>query len=45
MENTNDCITCGDFAFYNNFDSANLARVEIVKLPEISEKGKLVFAF
>ncbi|XP_034174138.2 cytosolic carboxypeptidase-like protein 5 isoform X1 [Osmia lignaria lignaria] len=38
MENTNECITCGDFAFYNNFDSANLARVEIVKLPEISEK-------
>ncbi|XP_012142066.1 cytosolic carboxypeptidase-like protein 5 isoform X2 [Megachile rotundata] len=38
MENTNDCITCGDFAFYNNFDSANLAKVEIVKLPEISEK-------
>ncbi|CAK9795253.1 Cytosolic carboxypeptidase-like protein 5 [Anthophora quadrimaculata] len=38
MANPGDCITCGGFAFYNNFDSANLSRVELLKEPEILEK-------
>ncbi|XP_076174734.1 cytosolic carboxypeptidase-like protein 5 isoform X3 [Ptiloglossa arizonensis] len=38
MANTAESITCGGFVFYNNFDSANLARVELVKVPETSEK-------
>lgn len=41
MANTVDPITCGGFVFYNNFDSANLARVEVAKVPETSEKGNL----
>ncbi|KAF7393359.1 hypothetical protein HZH68_010178 [Vespula germanica] len=28
-------INCGGFVFYNNFDSANLAKVELVRVPEI----------
>ncbi|KAF3420755.1 hypothetical protein E2986_14165 [Frieseomelitta varia] len=39
MANPGDCITCGGFSFYNNFDSANLAKVELVKVPETIEKG------
>ncbi|XP_066598204.1 cytosolic carboxypeptidase-like protein 5 [Prorops nasuta] len=31
MENLIDDIICGNFRFYNNFDSANLERVEQVK--------------
>ncbi|XP_033336783.1 cytosolic carboxypeptidase-like protein 5 isoform X2 [Megalopta genalis] len=38
MENTADPVTCGGFVFYNNFDSSNLDRVELVKVPEQSEK-------
>ncbi|XP_078036951.1 cytosolic carboxypeptidase-like protein 5 isoform X2 [Augochlora pura] len=38
MENTADPVTCGGFIFYNNFDSSNLDRVELVKVPEQSEK-------
>ncbi|XP_076629741.1 cytosolic carboxypeptidase-like protein 5 isoform X2 [Colletes latitarsis] len=38
MANTADFIACGDFVFYDNFDSANLAKVELVKVPETSEK-------
>ncbi|XP_015430742.1 PREDICTED: cytosolic carboxypeptidase-like protein 5 [Dufourea novaeangliae] len=38
MANTADPIICGGFVFYNNFDSANLARVEQVQAPEPSEK-------
>ncbi|KAK2575459.1 hypothetical protein KPH14_011191 [Odynerus spinipes] len=30
-------INCGGFVFYNNFDSANLAKVELVKTPEICD--------
>lgn len=43
MANPGDCITCGGFLFYNNFDSANLAKVELVKVPETVEKGNLLF--
>ncbi|XP_076766180.1 cytosolic carboxypeptidase-like protein 5 isoform X2 [Xylocopa sonorina] len=38
MANPGDLITCEGFTFYNNFDSANLAKVELVKVPETSEK-------
>ncbi|XP_076239197.1 cytosolic carboxypeptidase-like protein 5 isoform X3 [Calliopsis andreniformis] len=38
MANTADPIICGGFVFYNNFDSANLARVELVKVPETTDK-------
>ncbi|KAL6442140.1 hypothetical protein ACFW04_002441 [Cataglyphis niger] len=38
MASTSENITCGDFVFFNNFDSANLAKVEQVKIPETSEK-------
>ncbi|CAL7934428.1 unnamed protein product [Xylocopa violacea] len=38
MANPSDLITCEGFTFYNNFDSANLAKVELVKVPETSEK-------
>ncbi|XP_043788107.1 cytosolic carboxypeptidase-like protein 5 isoform X2 [Apis laboriosa] len=38
MANPSDSIICGGFSFYNNFDSANLAKVELVKLPETFEK-------
>ncbi|XP_076673004.1 cytosolic carboxypeptidase-like protein 5 isoform X2 [Andrena cerasifolii] len=38
MANTTDSIACGGFVFYNNFDSANLARVELVRVPETSDK-------
>ncbi|XP_026296190.1 cytosolic carboxypeptidase-like protein 5 [Apis mellifera] len=38
MANPGDSIICGGFSFYNNFDSANLAKVELVKLPETFEK-------
>ncbi|XP_054003401.1 cytosolic carboxypeptidase-like protein 5 isoform X1 [Hylaeus anthracinus] len=38
MANTADSFTSGGFVFYDNFDSANLARVELVKVPETSEK-------
>lgn len=41
MANPGDSIICGGFSFYNNFDSANLAKVELVKVPETFEKGKL----
>ncbi|XP_043492312.1 cytosolic carboxypeptidase-like protein 5 isoform X2 [Polistes fuscatus] len=30
-----DNINCGGFVFYNNFDSANLAKVELIRVPEI----------
>lgn len=32
-------INCGGFVFYNNFDSANLAKVELVRVPEICNIG------
>ncbi|XP_012163442.2 cytosolic carboxypeptidase-like protein 5 isoform X2 [Bombus terrestris] len=38
MANPGDSIMCGGFSFYNNFDSANLAKVELVKVPETFEK-------
>ncbi|XP_076655541.1 cytosolic carboxypeptidase-like protein 5 isoform X1 [Halictus rubicundus] len=38
MANAADPVTCGGFVFYNNFDSANLDRVELAKVPESSEK-------
>ncbi|XP_050447124.1 cytosolic carboxypeptidase-like protein 5 isoform X1 [Cataglyphis hispanica] len=38
MASTSENITCGGFVFFNNFDSANLAKVEQVKIPETSEK-------
>lgn len=38
MANPGDSIICGGFSFYNNFDSANLAKVELVKVPETFEK-------
>jgi hypothetical protein len=39
MASTAENITCGDFLFFNDFDSANLAKVEQVRIPETSEKG------
>lgn len=33
MANTTEDIKCGNFIFYNNFDSANLAKVEQVLKP------------
>ncbi|XP_018375422.1 PREDICTED: cytosolic carboxypeptidase-like protein 5 [Trachymyrmex cornetzi] len=38
MASTTENITCGGFVFLNNFDSANLAKVEPVKIPENLEK-------
>lgn len=35
-----DGIICSQFIFYNNFDSANLARVEFVPQNESSKKQK-----
>lgn len=43
MANPGDSITYGGFSFYNNFDSANLAKVELVKVPETFEKGNIYF--
>lgn len=31
MASTTEEIKCGNFVFYNNFDSANLAKVEQLK--------------
>lgn len=45
MANPGDSIICGGFSFYNNFDSANLAKVELVKLPETFEKGNFLFLY
>lgn len=42
MASTAENITCGGFVFFNNFDSANLAKVEPVKIPETFEKGNAV---
>lgn len=39
MASVADSIVYGDFVFYNNFDSANLARVEQLRVPEIPAKG------
>lgn len=39
MASTSENITCGGFVFFNNFDSANLAKVEQVRIPETSDKG------
>ncbi|XP_012062500.1 PREDICTED: cytosolic carboxypeptidase-like protein 5 [Atta cephalotes] len=39
MASTAENITCGGFVFLNNFDSANLAKVELVRIPENFEKG------
>lgn len=39
MASTSENITCGGFVFLNNFDSANLAKVEQVRIPEIPDKG------
>ncbi|XP_011865121.1 PREDICTED: cytosolic carboxypeptidase-like protein 5 isoform X2 [Vollenhovia emeryi] len=38
MASATENIACGGFVFLNNFDSANLARVEPVRLPETFEK-------
>ncbi|XP_012528940.1 cytosolic carboxypeptidase-like protein 5 [Monomorium pharaonis] len=38
MANTDENITCGGFVFFNNFDSANLAKVEPVWIPDTFEK-------
>ncbi|XP_067208882.1 cytosolic carboxypeptidase-like protein 5 isoform X1 [Linepithema humile] len=38
MASTAESITCGGFLFFNNFDSANLAKVEQVRIPETSDK-------
>ncbi|KMQ91458.1 cytosolic carboxypeptidase-like protein 5 protein [Lasius niger] len=38
MASTSENITCGGFVFFNNFDSANLAKVEQVRIPETSDK-------
>ncbi|XP_072757587.1 cytosolic carboxypeptidase-like protein 5 [Anoplolepis gracilipes] len=38
MASTSENITCGGFVFFNNFDSANLAKVEQVRIPETSNK-------
>ncbi|XP_018315689.1 cytosolic carboxypeptidase-like protein 5 isoform X2 [Mycetomoellerius zeteki] len=38
MASTAENITCGGFVFFNNFDSANLAKVEPVRIPENFEK-------
>ncbi|XP_024879068.1 cytosolic carboxypeptidase-like protein 5 [Temnothorax curvispinosus] len=38
MASTAENITCGGFVFLNNFDSANLAKVEAVRIPETFEK-------
>ena len=38
-------ITCGGFMFFNNFDSANLAKVEPVRIPENFEKGNTVISW
>ncbi|KAL6268400.1 hypothetical protein P5V15_001535 [Pogonomyrmex californicus] len=38
MANTTENIICGGFVFFNDFDSANLAKVEAVRTPETSEK-------
>jgi len=40
MASTAEDIICGGFVFFNNFDSANLAKVEPVRIPETFEKGK-----
>lgn len=34
-------FACGNFTFYNNFDSANLAKVEQVKSQEVTDPGEL----
>lgn len=39
MASAAESITCAGFVFFNNFDSANLARVEPVRIPETFEKG------
>jgi hypothetical protein len=36
-----DNYACGGFFFYSNFDSGNLAKVELVKVNE----GKILFIF
>lgn len=38
MASSSENITCGGFVFFNNFDSANLAKVEQVRIPETSDK-------
>ncbi|XP_070163299.1 cytosolic carboxypeptidase-like protein 5 isoform X3 [Polyergus mexicanus] len=38
MASTSENIICGDFVFFNNFDSANLAKVEQVRISETSDK-------
>ncbi|KAL0125552.1 hypothetical protein PUN28_004574 [Cardiocondyla obscurior] len=38
MASTAENIACGGFVFLNNFDSANLAKVEAVRIPETFEK-------
>lgn len=39
MATTADSITVADFIFYNNFDSANLAKVEQVNAQDIVDQG------
>lgn len=40
---TPEGIECGGFMFYNNFDSANLAKVELVESNDSSsENGKII---
>ncbi|XP_018403598.1 PREDICTED: cytosolic carboxypeptidase-like protein 5 [Cyphomyrmex costatus] len=38
MASTAENITYGDFVFFNNFDSANLAKVEPMRIPKTFEK-------
>lgn len=37
-------IACGGFVFFNNFDSANLAKVEQVKITDVSSKGNEIIS-
>lgn len=42
MATTTDEIKCGGFIFYNNFDSANLAKVEQVKSAEGASRNEAI---
>ena len=39
MSDMAEGINCGGFVFYNNFDSANLAKVEEVDVNERTDNG------
>ena len=42
MATMTENITCGNCVFYHQFDSANLAKVEQVKITDPPEKGTVI---